>query len=734
MLKDANFSPTNEYRSSSKYEPVEFFLEALSKSIAFDLLLGYFSSASINVLALGFANFLYRGGNVRIVANHFLSSNDKQAFIKGESSTPDDYSFSLDNYYEIRDSLSEYGQHFFNCLAWLIAKQKLEIIIVRLKDKNGISHNKEGLFIDTKGDKVKFQGSCNFTAYGLLENMENISIKKAWKSEENVNAILEFERLYEDIFHLRSDNYEYLNFEEIEAVVKSDFGGMELNALIIQEQELLRQKRKKTQTPQLKTVLEQLEQANLELINRPKFPYDKPRDYQIEAYKSWKQNDYKGIFAMATGTGKTITSLNCLLNEYRDRGCYQAVIIVPTIALVNQWENECQKFNFNDIIKVNSKEKWSEKVSLVNTISHLKETSFIIIITYASFYRNKFQSYFKKLPNNTLIIADEVHNIGTSKLLKTLPNIHLKKRIGLSATPNRYYDDIGNEKIEDFFNTKHPYTYRFTMKQALEKGWLCNYTYYPHLVELDSEEFEEYIKISLQLMKFFDSETLSYKKSEKVEELLMKRKRIIHKAKNKLIAFNRILQDEFNKKGHLKYTLVYVPEGTNPDFIQTDEYQEDDDELKLITDYTRAVSRIDFDILVKQYTAKTKNRDELIKKFENGKVHVLTSMKCLDEGVDVPRSELAIFCASTGNPRQFIQRRGRVLRRHDDKTHAVIHDLVVIPQIGQNDKTYNMERSLVKKELDRVKDFAALASNKMDTYEVLKNVLDFYNLNLYNEN
>ena len=119
-----------------------------------------------------------------------------------------------------------------------------------------------------------------------------------------------------------------------------------------------------------------------------------------------------------------------------------------------------------------------------------------------------------------------------------------------------------------------------------------------------------------------------------------------------------------------------------------------------------------------------------MKNFESGNVHVLTSMKCLDEGVDVPRSELAIFCASTGNPRQFIQRRGRVLRLHDDKTHATIHDLVVVPEVGFEENTFEMEKGLVKKELERVVDFADLAMNKTDTYQTLKNVLDYYRLNL----
>ncbi len=134
--------------------------------------------------------------------------------------------------------------------------------------------------------------------------------------------------------------------------------------------------------------------------------------------------------------------------------------------------------------------------------------------------------------------------------------------------------------------------------------------------------------------------------------------------------------------------------------------------------------------MVKQYTSKTKNRLDIINDFEKGKIHVLTSMKCLDEGVDVPRAELAVFCASTGNSRQFIQRRGRVLRLHDEKIHAVIHDLVVVPKINPEENTFEMERNLIRKELERVVDFSGLAMNKIESYEELKDILDYYNLNL----
>ena len=268
------------------------------------------------------------------------------------------------------------------------------------------------------------------------------------------------------------------------------------------------------------------------------------------------------------------------------------------------------------------------------------------------------------------------------------------------------------------------------MKQALDLGWLCQYTYYPHVVSLNEAELKEYIKISKQLLMHLDPKTHTYKKSTVVDMLLLARKRIIHKAVNKIDAFKDILRTEFRRKGNLKYTLIYVPEGLEPDYSETDVDTESEEDISLINEYTKAVSATDDSLMVKQYTSNSKNREETLKSYEEGKVHVLTSMKCLDEGVDVPRSELAIFCSSTGNPRQFIQRRGRVLRVHNDKVHAVIHDLVVVPKISVEESNYNMERNLVKKELERVVDFANLAMNKMDTYESLKEVLNYYNLNL----
>lgn len=269
------------------------------------------------------------------------------------------------------------------------------------------------------------------------------------------------------------------------------------------------------------------------------------------------------------------------------------------------------------------------------------------------------------------------------------------------------------------------------MEEALKVGWLCKYTYHPHIVNLTDQEMNRYKELSIQLLKMgmFDKETGIFRSSPQIEMLLLERKRIIHKAANKLNIFKIILKDEFEKRKNLNFSLIYVPEGIEASFDEIDFTLDTEEENSLINEYTRAVSQTDESITVKQFTSNTKNRENILKNFEEGIIHVLTSMKCLDEGVDIPRSELAIFCASTGNPRQFIQRRGRVLRLHEDKIHAVIHDLVVIPEISDNN-TFEMEKGLVKKELERVVDFANLSMNKTETYLTLKNILEYYDLNL----
>lgn len=411
---------------------------------------------------------------------------------------------------------------------------------------------------------------------------------------------------------------------------------------------------------------------------------------------------------------------------------------------MNQWEKECRKFNFNRVIKVYSKNPyWREDIERISfNEKYLSDNeigeSFVIISTYASYSREYvFDALNVFDPRRLLLIADECHNMGSPSLLKRLRFIPYLRRIGLSATPDRQFDDEGNEQIKQFFGINNTYTFEYSMKKAIENGVLCKYMYYPHIVKLTTDEMKEYLVLSERISKYFNYDSNKFVNiDEKLKMLLLARKRIIHKAKNKLTVFEKIIRDRIKEKGNLNYTLVYVPEGNKPDYLdnyeKSDDLTTDMDAEHLIDIYTKVVTSIDERVTVRKFMSGQKDREIILNDFATGKLQVLTSMKCLDEGVDVPRSELAIFCASTGNPRQFIQRRGRVLRTHPDKQMAYLHDLVVAPEVNPESSSYKMEQSLLKGELARVNNFALLSENPSYSEIELREVLEHYALNLYN--
>jgi len=735
MLKNIKYPQSGEYQTSSDWEPIMFHMDALLESTKLDLLLGYFSSSAINVLALGFARFLSKGGRVRMVVNHILSEEDKKAILKGQHTLESAYNFTVEDIKMLKTALNEYGRHFFECLAWLISSQRIQIRAVKPKSSHGIAHYKSGVYSDGE-HQIRFKSSCNFTASGLLENLEELSIRCSWKSQEDVHAIADYQSYFEDIFTGKADFIEHIPIADVEVAIYDEFGGKDIQELVAQESVLLKKKLELYQRPHFREVVDRVNDTIKQYLAEPRFPFPSgPRPYQVEAYENWMKNGYKGIFAMATGTGKTITSLNCVLKEFQQspEKNYRAVILVPTIALVEQWEKEAKAFNFQNIIKVSSKNEWKSELSTILTsIRFGGNHSLIIICTYSTFYRDQFQTYFSRLPQDTILIADEGHNIASPKVLEVLPTVHLQKRIGLSATPKRIYDPEGTAAMEAFFSDNEPYTYSFSMERAIEEGVLCQYKYFPHLVTLTPSELEEYVRISKKLMTLYDFKNGRFKESDLVEKLLLARKRIVHRAANKLEVTREILSKHFLENGDLRFTFVYVPEGFGA--ASNEDWSENEEEFRLINQYSLALGSIHPDVIITQFTSATKDKDEILKQFQRGDLHVLTSMKCLDEGVDLPRAELAIFCSSTGNPRQFIQRRGRVLRKHPDKHLAVIHDLVVVPDfegVDMDEETFNMERKLVQKELERVAHFAFMSINRRYALEILEPICRYYNLNLH---
>lgn len=759
MLKTNVLWPASRrFKSRTEWEPIGFFSEALCNSTQFDIKLGFFSSSAINILSDGFATFLYNGGRMRMVINDVLSVEDQQAFMVGETDVMIPY-FDLQNIQEIKRTLSERDKHFFECLSWLVRNERLEIKIVAPKCGDGIAHSKCGVFTDGL-NRVAFEGSCNFSRTALIDNLESITAFCDWDGQGDICKIDDIVEDFERTFSGNDDSVLYLKADEVKAGIATNFEQKDLASLLKDEQNLISRRLVDNLPINVQAVLNKAKRKVESIIDRieiqsihdnkteiPHFPFDEPRAYQKQAYENWKNNGQKGLFAMATGTGKTLTSLNCLLNIYQKFNFYKALILVPTITLVDQWEEECERFHFRHIIKVSSKNpNWKSEIDTIKlkedfSISN-EEPSFIIIATYASFAREPiFQElvgFSKKTCRQMLLIADEAHNMGSGRILDRLSGVKFLRRIGLSATPERQFDDVGNRAIMDFFGCQNGYTFEYSMQEAIDNGFLCRYKYYPHLVRLNDSEMNEYLRISLQLAKFYNSDSDSFPMSDDIlKRLLLKRKRIVHKAKNKEEIFREIVMNRYSEKGNLKYTLVYVSEGAKPDdntsdmFDMSETVVNDDYTDSLIDTYTQIVQEVSKTTTVKKFTSDVKGRSEILDKYAKGEIEVLTSMKCLDEGVDVPRSEMAIFCASTGNPRQFIQRRGRILRKHPDKHMAIIHDLVVAPEISRGQENYNMERSLLKGELKRVRDFAVLSENADFAYAELEEILTYYNLPLF---
>ena len=741
MLYEVDWAEDGTYRPGEPNSPEKFFNDCLENSKEFDLQLGYFSSATISVLADGFASFISNGGRMRLVINNIVSGEDKDAISKGVYGGVIDC-FDLTDFEELRKTFDEYQQQFFECLAFLIYNKRIEIKIIRPRNKKGIAHTKSGQFRD--GDSItSFTGSANFTLNGLFNNLEEIKIDRSDSIDVMVQKRIENQRKdFESIMSEKKRNIEYLSPDNLVSAIMTNYGDKEIEELLDVEDKLRKIKIEKA-------IQRERDEAGmaadiLDIV--PQFPYPSgPREYQKTAFENWRNNGQKGLFAMATGTGKTITSLNCLFEIYKRKGYYKAIILVPTVTLVNQWEQECRKFCFANITKVYSKNPaWREEVERLLFYEKYKtnkdpEVSYIIISTYASYTKSrvfKILNGFDK--KRLLMIADECHNMGSGSLVKHLNEIPYLRRIGLSATPERQFDDEGNTKLNKFFGSDEHYTYEYSMEDAIKNGVLCKYMYYPHLVRLTPEEMDAYVDLSLKIAKYFNFDREAFDKiDEKLKKYLLARKRIIHKAANKLGIFKDIINKRFQEKGNLKYSLIYVPEGNKPDYViagddfdNSEEIDDDKEAEHLIDTFTQAIAEIDEHITVRKFVSGQKDRDEILDDFASGKLHVLTSMKCLDEGVDVPRSELAIFCSSTGNPRQFIQRRGRVLRTHPDKKLAELHDLVVAPEIDPYSDCYRMEQSLLRGELARVRNFANLSENPSFSEVELREVLDHYALTI----
>ena len=706
------------YSSKREHKPTDFFTKALINSSHLDLGLGYFSSACFNVLACGFAHFVKNGGDMRMYINPSVTEDDYKLLKNSDYQGFEQY--MIQSYDRLLKIFSRRDELFFRCLSYLISLHRIEVKIVMLKE-DGIAHEKFGIFADTEGNEVAFNGSMNLTASGLTKNIEAIDTICSWHSNEVRERIMGYHDDFESIWENRNPDIMVFPADEFCNRILVTYPTSDIDELVKLEN----------------VVMKELEQENYHAFtDELHFPFkykDGPRPYQVDAYKKWKARGKCGVFAMATGTGKTITSLNCVLEEYRDDDFYRLLILVPSLALVEQWGGEVRSFNFRNVIMVSSdNSQWKvELAKILMKMSLGRNVNYVIISTYQSFVMKDFQIMLPKLSKGTILIADEAHNIGSTSVRNAFHALTIERRIALSATPNRIYDEEGSREIESFFNDSHPYTYSFSMSRAIKEEHLMPYCYFPYLAKLEDDEMFEYARITRQLVQIYNGNKGEFSDPEKARKLLLLRKNLLHKARNKMAVFRQILQTIGEDK--LKYCFVYSAAGKHTRLDETDDERLDEFILKEM----QAVLKQTFpNVTCNSYTGEDSKemRRQKLAAFAAGRLNVLFAKNCLDEGVDVPRAEYGIFTSSTGNPRQFIQRRGRLLRRHKDKTFAYIYDMVVVPNFNSpyyDRRFWTMEKNLVDNEMRRVANFAYLASNYYTgALSMLDEVVRFYEINL----
>ncbi|WP_293337950.1 DNA phosphorothioation system restriction enzyme [Microcoleus sp. CAWBG58] len=429
------------------------------------------------------------------------------------------------------------------------------------------------------------------------------------------------------------------------------------------------------------------------------------RQYQQQAVDNWFANRGRGTLKMATGSGKTITALAIATELYNKINLQVLLVICPYCHLVNQWARESEKFGLKPILAFDNARTWQKKLASglyeVRSGDSLGDSCasrlfLTIITTNATLMLDSLRSQIRYFPEKTLIIGDEVHNLGAPRLGESLPrNIGL--RLALSATPERHFDEQGTEAILDYFGpVLQP---ELTLADAIRQKALVHYLYYPILVELTESETRKYSYLTKKIGWALSGEE-KIEPNDALTTLLMQRARLIGAAANKLTALRELMMHRLDTS----HTLFYCGDGAIEAGARRSNHRQLTETAKLLGS--------ELGYRINTYTAATPlaERERLRQQFESGELQGLVAIRCLDEGVDIPAIRHAVILASSSNPRQFVQRRGRILRPHPGKERATLFDMIVLPpDLGR--ESLEVERNLLRKELKRFLEFADLADN-----------------------
>ncbi|MDX1282979.1 DEAD/DEAH box helicase family protein [Shewanella colwelliana] len=660
----------------------DFFIPLLENAKSFDVAVGYFTAGWLRDVAEGMAAFAINGGRSRWVISPQLQVDDANAIVEGsldqlllnERNKIEDNLLAL-----IKDLKSEPRTLLCNLIKAKVLSFKYA---VARTNSTGMLHAKMGIALDVDNQPCAFSGSYNLTAHAK-SNWEHIDVFQGYgHSPENSRVDLitiRFNRLWfneDPSFYVCQPSARLLKAMEVYTDSTAD------------------------------RFLNSVKGSSLPL---------KLRAYQNEAIKNWFQNNGKGMYVMATGSGKTITALATVykLKEAlveRKRQGLVVVFVLPLKHLLEQWVKEAELFGFETIKCYESSNAWKKLLSsALVELSASKQGCVMAMVTNATLSSDAFQRYLKSINSNFLIVADEAHNLGSKTYLDALPsNAHF--RLGLTATPMRHNDEEGTEALMEYFDKP---VINFTLEDAISNGFLCKYEYHPHVCELTYEEYDEYLELSHEIS-LESGKSEAGKRTALHNQLLRQRTELIAGVSNKLVILREQIKQQKSSLAGLKHTLVYCGA------------MRDGDDNRHIERVLRIVG-VEAGLKVRKFTAdeSMEERREILDLFSKGELECITAIKCLDEGVDVPATRVAYILASTTNPREFIQRRGRVLRQYPGKDKAVIYDFIVTPPAGSF-----TEPQLVERELQRGYEYASLATNKTDCLALFEDLAQKYGVDI----
>ncbi|MYS87878.1 DEAD/DEAH box helicase family protein [Embleya scabrispora] len=691
-----------DYRSDRTHLVEDFYLPALAASTRYDRAVGYFNASVLAVLGHGLEEFAHRSGYMRIVASPQLRTEDIDQLRAGYALRAVlEHAALRDLHQAAEDPQAAAG---IGQLGRLVAHGRLDIKLAYILDRDrvGIYHEKIGVFHDTH-DTVAFKGSANETLPGLVGNFESIEVFRSWLTPDRERA-QRITRDFDDLWHDRTQFLRVFTFTDAARPLLDEYAT-----------------RTAPRTPRHAP----LPDGTLITLPRPHPdgtlaipPGLTVRDYQKHAVEAWFAHGCRGILRMATGTGKTVTALTggaqlAKQLAHHDAGPLLTVVVAPYQHLVDQWATDVERFGVTPIRAYESVDTWHNRASALIDALALRATSGgLIVTTNATFAGDTFQTLLARHRGHLLMIADEVHNLGAHRLRDRLPHT-AAYRLGLSATPERWFDDTGTAALRQYFGD---IVFEMGIGDAIQAGALCRYTYTPVLVELDDEESELYGRVTEAIAKALATHGNADEADadSPLGMLLRKRANILGHARAKIPA----LREQVLLRRDHRHQLLYCAEGRHP--LATDIRTTDEP-----TQLHRAMDLVGRELRMPtaSYTAQTPRpqRLELLHRFASGDdLQVLASMRCLDEGVDIPAARTAYLLASSSNPRQFIQRRGRVLRRAPGKTHADIVDFVVIPPDDEGGLRRETERRMVARELTRVTEFARFSDNETTTLDTLR--------------